>query len=379
MSSTTRRRRRVSRESERGPLAIAAAIPQGSIRVRHGSTWLTLVRQAVERECVRRDHADNVLRVAQLLLTRADATRTTRPGWHALAEGAGIARATVHRILCRLARWGLLGTVATGRRGCFAPGGRYSRRYVAKVPAQNFDGDPKNEAAVYVLCEPAPPRNPNSRNDSAPAVDTSETPPPSGLEYSPARTREAAPQTRTAPLRGTESLSAAQARRRDPVLRHREGHWFPTGETTGGKDAALRAAHELRVRLPVLRGISSQHVRSVLRPFFAAGWTVGDVILAIDIRPDGRRWPHDGGHSVENVGAWLAYRLRPWTSDGDPHRSPSQRRAAERSEAAAARRARAEQEAGSIPASSEFVEALLAPLRAAGILAPRRRGVSGPA
>lgn len=369
----------MNKAAERGPLAIAAAIPPGSIRVRHGSTWLDLVRQAVERERVRRDHAANVLRVAQLLLTRADATRTTRPGWHALAEGAGIARATVHRILCRLARWGLLGTVATGRRGCFAPGGRYSRRYVAKVPAHNFDGDPKNEAAVYVLCEPAPARNPNSRNDSAPAVDTSETPPPSGLEYSPARTREAAPQTRTEPLRGTESLSAAQARRRDPVLRHRPGHWFPTGETTDGKDAALRAAHELRVRLPVLRGISSQHVRSVLRPFFTAGWTVGDVILAIDIRPDGRRWPHDGGHSVENVGAWLAYRLRPWTSDGDPRRSPSQRRAAERSEAAAARRARAEQEAGSTPASSEFVEALLAPLRAAGILAPRRRGASDPA
>lgn len=367
----------MSRTSERSPLAIAAAIPAGSIRVRRGSTWLGLVRQAVERDCVRRDHAENVLRVAQLLLTRADASRTTRPTWHALAEAAGIARATVHRILCRLARWGLLGTVASGRRGCFAPGGVYARKKPARVPRANAANDPANEAAVYVLCEPAPARNPSSRNDSDPAVDTSETPPPLGLEYSPARAREAAPQTRTAPLRGPESLSAAQARRRDPVLRHRPGHWFPTGETTGGKDAALRAAHELRVRLPVLRGISSQHVRSVLRPFFAAGWTVGDVILAIDIRPDGRRWPHDAGHSVENVGAWLAYRLRPWTIEGEPRRSPSQRRAAERSEAAAARRARAEQEAGSTPASSEFVQALLAPLRAAGILAPRRGSVSG--
>ena len=107
------------------------------------------------------------------------------------------------------------------------------------------------------------------------------------------------------------------------------------------------------------------HECSVLRPFFQAGWTVGDVVIALDVRPGEGRWPHDAGHGVENVGAWLAYRLHPWTSDGEPRRSPSQRLAQQHAENQARRRAEAERAARTKPASREVVREALAQIRRA--------------
>lgn len=277
-------------------------------------------------------------------------------------------RRSIGRLIALLRSWGLLGVVATGRRGCFAPGGHLSRRYVRDIPDFNAAGDPSNEVAVYVLTQPLTPREKADRRaPAAPeqgssdrAVDENDTPTPQGLLSSPARARETRTQTQIEPLRGPDRWKAAQARRRDYVLQHRPGHWFPTGDTPGGKDAALRAAHELRVRIPIARCLSSEHVRSILRPFFDAGWTLGDVLIALDIRPGDQRWPHDGDRSVDNPGAWLKYRLAAWTTDGEPRRSPSQRVRQRGAELAAERRAETERAARTRSSTPEFVRNLLA-------------------
>ena len=325
-----------------------------------------MVRTRIELARLRLDRAETVEIVARELLTHADATLTSRPTWASLQAATGRSRSTIARALVTLRQWGLLGIVATGRRGCFAPGGQFARRYVKNVPDKNGVDDPINEAAVYVLCEVATTSNANEDNDFDVAVDINDTPTPSGVFSSPARTREEAPEIPAEPLRGP-LLKAAQARRRDPAIqRCRPGDWFPTGATVDGKDAALSAARELRVRLIVLRSISSQHVRSVLRPFFEAGYTVGDIILAIDQRPDGSRWPHDAGHGVANVGAWLTYRMRSWLGpENEPRRSPSQRRSAAVAEAAARHRVQAERYAQTRPSSPAFVQRLLGRLKLA--------------
>ncbi|PFG21264.1 hypothetical protein ATL40_2889 [Serinibacter salmoneus] len=355
-----KRLRRVRREAEKSPLAIAMAIPQGSQRVQRASTWLTLVNDRATRENLRGDRLATIAAVARCLLAHTDASYTTRPGWQALMGASGRSRRTVARALATLRAWGLLGIVATGRRGCFAPGGHLARSRSLRTPVVNSATDPINEAAVYVLAEPARARSMMRAPES---VDANGTPPRKGLVLPPpARAREHSPQSNAEPLRG-HHITAAQARRRDPVLRHRPGHWWPSGVTTDGQAAALRASHELGVRLPVLRSISSKHVRSILRPFVEAGWTVGDILIAIDVRPGDARWHHDGATGVGNVGTWLAYRLRHWTSNGTPRRSPSQRitqeraqRTAEhRAQRTAEHRAQREREAQVKPASPAFV------------------------
>src|SRR5699024_7337442 len=107
----------------------------------------------------------------------------------------------------------------------------------------------------------------------------------------------------------------------------------------------LAAAGELQNRLPVLRLITTKHVRAITREFFLAGWTVRDIIEAIDHRPDGTRWPHSGATGVGNVGAWLTHRLSAWrTHDGQPHRSPTKSRETQRLEQLARTRSQLEQE-----------------------------------
>ncbi|MDQ4504409.1 hypothetical protein [Sinomonas sp. ASV322] len=82
-------------------------------------------------------------------------------------------------------------------------------------------------------------------------------------------------------------------------------------------------------------------VAAVLRPFFIAGWCASDVLHALDWRPDGTRWPHDGAPTwadTSRVRGWLRYRLAGWTRDGEPVRSPEQRRQAARTAQAIERR-----------------------------------------
>lgn len=358
----------MSRERETSPLNVQLGIPAGCRRVARAGTWLDLVQDRASRENLRADRCATVLGVARELLQHTDQTYTARPGWARLAaavatsHAATASRRTIARAIATLRGWGLLGVVATGRSGRFAPGGHLSRRRMhwREDPGQNAASDPTNEAAVYVLCQPLTPAEKVQRAAGVnKAGDENGTPPQSGLVLPPARARSERPQDEHEPLRGPHRMRAAQARPVDPVLRHRPGHWYPTGATTDGKDAALRASHELRVRLPVLRRISSKHVRSILWPFFQAGWTVGDVIIAMDMRPDGTRWNHDAGHGVDNVGAWLAHRLRPWTSAGEPRRSPSQRMNQEHAERLAAKRAAEERRAAITPSSPSFVRELL--------------------
>ncbi|WP_143557005.1 hypothetical protein [Serinibacter salmoneus] len=89
------------------------------------------------------------------------------------------------------------------------------------------------------------------------------------------------------------------------------------------------------------------------------------MLIAIDVKPGDARWHHDGATGVGNVGAWLAYRLRHWTSNGTPRRSPSQRIAQERSQRAAEHRAQREREAQVKPASSAFVADIIARIKRA--------------
>lgn len=351
------RLRRVNVVREASDATVAAVLPDGYVRPATQGLWRTAMRDALEGAMLRKDWHSTLHAVAtRLMLDASWDTLTTRPGWDALVAylrrttGRGSRRA-VARAIATLIDMKLIARVSGGRRGCFAPGGHLSHRKVdwQAVPDTNLPTDPDNERAVYVLLVPAGLR---ALPSPPQAVEESGTPPCKGLvsEAHPVRARE---DDRSEPLRGAQTHVAAQAPPPSPVSAHRNAELWPGWATTGTDGARLSAAAELQRRLPVLRQISTRDLRACLREFFLAGWTVQDVHHALDWTPDGTRWPHDGAHGITpstvpghrraaGVRGWLRYRLAPWTTEGTPRRSFSQRAAAQRTEQIARQQAERE-------------------------------------
>lgn len=337
-------------------MVVARAIPAGSVKAAGQLAFLNAVREHPELGRLRRDAYATVWEVARVLAWCASwDTMTSRPTWAVLCARTGRSRATVHRVLVRLREAGLLGVVATGRSGQFTP---------AAMDAGVA------EAAVYVLCTPAP----------AQAVDEDETPtgvsPVSGTH--PPHARASRPlRGESEPLRG-RSEAADAARATSGVVPGQPSRPPERPDSpTGRQDERLAPARALQARLPVLRRISDRHVASLIREAVLAGWTTSELVAAIDRRPDGTLWPHDGATGVSNVGAWLAYRLGAWRdSAGTMRPSPGRLLATERAERAARHRAERERAAAYRPPAPDSPG--LAAVRA--VLAAHRKvpGVNTP-
>ena len=322
-----RRVRRPSRARERAPLTVRIAVPAGHTIPHRVSDWIdqALTHPGTATMTARswRTHCAFVLAIANAIDPKS---KTTTFSWTSLAKAvleidplAANSRATVDRYMRRLREWKLLGIVASGRTATYAPKGNGGI----------------NERAVYVLSVTRPLK----------AVDSFETPPLEEVDVAPrTRARGELAQPNAEPLRGP-TTQAAQARHPQLPAQRQLPAW-PRSVTPSSKDDMLRAADTLRHLSFPLRCLSARHVRSILRPFFLAGWTVADVHHAIDHLPNGTKHPHDGANGVGNMGAWLSYRLAAWC---DPHgtvrRSRTQRIEAERRENAARARARREAEA----------------------------------
>jgi hypothetical protein len=183
---------------------------------------------------------------------------TSRPTWQRLMDVTAMSRSTVAKYLRLLRDSGLLGIVESGTTPQF-------RSFLHR--------DEGNRASVYVLCVPT----------HAPSSPVEETRTPS---WSPEETRDTPPHARAS-----------------------------DGEN-------LAPTREVQRQAPALSEISDRHLRSVLRPWWQAGWTVSDVLWCLDHTPDGELWPHTD--QVRHVPGWVRYRLTAWSG----HRSPSQERAA---------------------------------------------------
>ncbi len=280
-------------------MAIFRAVPHGSVRAASQRAFLDAVQAAPALAALRADSRATVLAVAREMAWCASwETMTTRPTWERLAARTGRSRATVGRVLIRLRDAGLVGIVATGRSAGFAPN-----------PA---DRD-KAEAAVYVLCVPSPLH----------AVDEHETPTPVGLFVEdPLRAREPS-ESGSGPLRGAHRRAPAGAGGPDglAVVSPRPAEAVTRRLRLERRRAQAR---ELQARVPVLRQITDRAAAAVLRDFALAGWSTPDLARAIDWRPDGTRWPHDGATGVAQPAKWLTHRLAAWRDDdGAPVTAPA--------------------------------------------------------
>ncbi len=324
---------------ESGDLAVARVLPRGYSRPATQGLWRDVMRDVLDAAPILANRRATTEAIASALMYCADwESLTSRPTWDRLIDhckattGRG-SRATIARALALMIDLKLIARVAHGRQGKYAP------------------GDPEtnpNEAAVYVLLVPSPVHvvEDGTEPEASSPVDEIETP-PRRLESValPVRAREE-PNYDSEPLRGPERLTAAQAPPPQRAQRRQHPAW-PGHATALRKDHMLSAAFELQRRLPVLRQISAKDLRSCLRHYFLAGWTVADVAHALDWKPDGGRWPHSGATGIgpTSVRGWIAHRLAPWASEGTPRRSFGQRAAAERAERLARQQAQRERDA----------------------------------
>lgn len=280
------------------------------------ATWLRAVDEWINDLDMRSDGRENRRKVARILGFNADwKTLTTNTlTWSTISERTGMSRATVARHLLALHEAGWIGRVAAGRSA-------------AAKQAAGWRGDDAfiNDAPVYALTQPV--------DDTI--VDINETPPTvSGYKEFPARAREA--RTPTGAASRPTSTEAANGRPYTVPADRTLPPW-PGHVTPGSKDESVLAAREWARRVPALGKLSDRHLRFLAKDFFAVGWTVRDLIAALDALPDGRaqgqlvdgRWvPYSGADGIPaaRLGHWVNWRLNAWRDNGTVIESPTQKR-----------------------------------------------------
>lgn len=280
------------------------------------TTWLRAVDQWISDLDMRSDGRENRRRLARIIGFNADwKTLTTNTlTWATISERTGMSRATVARHLLALHEAGWIGRVASGRSA-------------AAKQAAGWKGDDAfvNDAPVYALTQPV---------DNT-IVDITETPPTvSGYKEFPARAREArtpaGAATRPAP-------SKAANGRQCNVPADRTLPAWPSHVTPISKDERVLAGREWARLVPALTKLSARHLAFLAKDFFAAGWTLRDLLTALDTLPsgwkqgqfrDGQWVPFSGADGIPaaRLGHWVNWRLNAWRDQGTVVESPTQTR-----------------------------------------------------
>src|SRR5699024_10211497 len=334
-----RRRRRVHRSRESSPLQVAAAVDAAGVVLlerRSHRAYVQLVEQALGAQRRRADFRASVLAVVGVLLLCTDwASRTSRPTRRVMAARGDVVRS--ERTVTRVVRWlheaGLLATVAGGRRGEYAPGGAWSTTSPENCIGQVTGAQqPANEAAVYALTQPGLTVSPPPRS---PYVE----------ETNSSRAREG--ENHSEPLRGEPTGAATPHPDRSRWEQLRNDPMWSLQATPRRKGQRLVAAERMRHDTLSLRPMTAKAIASVSRPYFAAGWTTGDVLHALDFKlSTNSPWPYDATDGVQRLRDWMAHPLRDWTdATGRPAPSRTQRQEAEQVAVRERRRAATEERA----------------------------------
>ncbi|WP_238654547.1 aminotransferase-like domain-containing protein [Rothia uropygialis] len=314
-----------------------AAIPEGHRPRRtvmdwrrHAITWLEVAGRRTDAYNLRRRFIDYLAAVDD------PRTRTLYTTWTATAAFLDVSRATVARLYAELHAAGLLTTVARGRSAAHTP---------------RATGRTKNEAPVYALMTPLAQGQQEPEAHDAVVVDGNETPDPVGglKKHLRACARESSPKS-SRYAAGIESLQRASRAAFAHLYDQRPGSSWSLHASMEPRTRLWRRSAQrqviwelsLNVQVHVLRArdASTAAVAAEIRDFILAGWNVGDIVHALDWSPTGdRHWYSESGFIRAET--WMRYRLAAWKREGEPIRSISQRRQAERDQAAAQRRAEA--------------------------------------
>jgi len=320
---------------------------------------MTDVREHPALQLLRGDAQKRLLDIADRLAGYASwETYTTRPTWAVLMRETGLSRRSVARHLAWLRAHGLLAIVEHGTTPALSPG----------VLTVGPDGQAGNTASVYLLIAPVSLRLVATARPEDVGAEWTETGPVDAVEASAeAHEAGAAPPPLLAAVpspspqggrqeprpgwavdvSGTPSPSrrevdpparAHEIRNfQDPELKRHHGRW-PVAQRPATRPERAAAALEARRRVPDLARLSTPYVAALCREWFLAGWTLADVLAALQRDPDGRQ--HTNTHTVRHVPGWFRSRLAHWRTDPlDPTSAPGPSPAHRAAAAAAHRRA----------------------------------------
>jgi hypothetical protein len=254
---------------EPGRVGHQPAIPAGTPSQ---AQWLRLAEDAVDAGLLRADARRNVLTIARVIGWSASwRTGLSRPTVARLMEKSGLSRRCVQNWLRWIEGQGLLTVTEPGTTPRFRPG------ILQRKGSSNLAREWRLARPVDLTCTP------------------------SGLIF---------------------DLSPTRAHARAETGPELAAPAWPAGQKAQRRTEMLEAAGSLRRDHPVLRRMSARAIRSALRPYFAAGWTVADVRHAMELRPDGSQHIHT--EPPRFAAQWLAWRLARWLgADGAPARPHS--------------------------------------------------------
>ena len=287
---------------EETALAKATAIPEGCSCTVLEDYWLQTVEQVVDLTCRRADFTKNFRNICKFIARFLDRnTGIVRITWETLSQLTGTSRATIARVLRTLKSHHLLGVVAPGRSAEKTPRGQQQQ----------------NLAPVYALLTPTPP-TPDKGGEDDYFYDENgnlfitDTPSPlrdEKISYNKAKATGAF----SIFFKQQYALYAATHRKNLELKRQHLQGVYPTKKAH--QQALTHLARVLQHHCYDLRAMSARAIVEATQPFFEAGWSVRDILHALEHRPNGELWQTKGAAGMRSVKSWLKIRLAAWMND----------------------------------------------------------------
>lgn len=281
---------------DRSPAAIRSVTPIGYRPARNGGKWLGHVKDNASLGRMYRTRYEKTMHLARVMQDKHQRTTSTLcMSYQRLANLTGYSRDFIKRTIRLFKEERLIALVASGR-----------------SPHKDSDGNEVDALApVYAFLTPLP-----QNTGESSAVD--EIAPPSSFSLSIKSFKRPWKELTTA-----ERCQRAFANRtKDPKTQWWPKHNpAPDAETTDHRElteVTHRMALTIQREALELRKMTMKSLAAMLKPYFEAHWTVADVLIALEQRPDGTAWDTNGAGGMRSIRAWIRTRLNPWTSTHGP-------------------------------------------------------------
>lgn len=288
---------------EESSLAKIAATPTGHYITTDGAQWLHIVHNDYDFRNHRADFTQNIHTVCRILSEFIDyESGIIRLTWKSLAEKTGLSRRTIARILRILKINQLLTVIASGRSATKTPRGQKQQ----------------NLAPVYALLIPTPPM-------PKPSADNSYFHDEHGnlfITGTPSPLRDRKISYKQAITEGIfdsfckQSYARYARTHKNSLEKKRQSLKADYSSQRQRKLALTHLARTVQHHCFDLRGISASAILEILTPFFEAGWTVRDVLYALEYSPAHQPYNTKNATGMRSVKKWLDLRMTQWTQQG---------------------------------------------------------------
>lgn len=288
---------------ENSTAARLAALPADHVYTCSADQWWEALKNRINLTQRRADFRATFENVCEAIAYAFNPeTGILRTTWNALAKLASTSISSVQRVLRLLKEHQLITVIASGRSAAMAPKGQ----------------EKKNLAPVYGLTVPTPPSVAPTESDDSFYDDNGYL----FVTDCPSPLRDEKISYYRAIHEGLFDQFCKQRyalyahTHRDALEKKRQG-LEPTYPTIKAKKQALiHLARALQHHCLDLRSLSAKAITEVAQPFFDAGWTVRDVLYALEYRPDNSAYNTKGATGMRSVKKWLILRMKSWTQNG---------------------------------------------------------------